>query len=511
MNDPLLKSEYLYNLKRTSTIKFSDISKPNMVCLIVANGGPTKLLQSYLDGHPQLYNIPCYPMIYYYPHWETWEINESSNWTWEKIIDLFCNKHSSLLDSRNIGGLNGLDRLGDNKNEHIEISEKLFRFYLKEMLKEEPIKRRTFLLAVYYVYAICKGQDLSNKTTLLWPHHVYEYLDIYFSDFPDSILIGSIRDSRPKIYRNYELNTKTDQYKLNPTDQMIYRSHIYYHVVKNMFYSHHKLKNYVNPSRAYFLKHEELAMDQKKTMQNFCRIIHIDFLNLLLDSTFDGKLWWGHRIYDMPISNENMKPKERVNLISKMALERVLLTDWNQYSSLEIFVIEGIAYDFFTKYNYDLLYYKKDTFIYRFILFLIILLPQSFELRDFIYYWSPINHKNFLVLAFKECRGIIPLKDYSKNASYIYKRNYKDFKLWEKSYSYRLFEKTKNFNYGSKYWFIIATIQNFGAVIYILGKYFHFLISAFLLPVQYCKRVLLHFSGLWKRLFNKTFWVQELT
>ena len=112
-----------------------------MFCLIAAGGGGTKLLQSYLDNHPEIYNIPAYPMLYFYPHWFVWEKEMADSWNLDSIIDIFCDKHASVIDSRKIIGLNGLDSLGDNYNEFIQIDEKEFRWNLKEILSNEPIER----------------------------------------------------------------------------------------------------------------------------------------------------------------------------------------------------------------------------------------------------------------------------------------------------------------------------------------------------------------------------------
>ena len=66
-------------------LRFKDIPQPKMLCLILANGGGTKLFQSYLDNHSQLYNIPAYPLLYFYPHWNDWKTELVNDWNWDAI------------------------------------------------------------------------------------------------------------------------------------------------------------------------------------------------------------------------------------------------------------------------------------------------------------------------------------------------------------------------------------------------------------------------------------------
>ena len=50
---------------KTKLMRFDDIPVPTMVALTPGNGGGSKLLQSFLDSHDQLYMIPAYPLMYF--------------------------------------------------------------------------------------------------------------------------------------------------------------------------------------------------------------------------------------------------------------------------------------------------------------------------------------------------------------------------------------------------------------------------------------------------------------
>ena len=147
-------------------IDYDDIVTPRIIAIVSGGGTGSKLFQSFLDNHEQIFMIPAYPLLYFYPHWLTWEKEFKNQWNWETLIDAFCSKHASVLDSRRIPGHNGLTKLGENQDEHVEIDEKMFRSYLAHLLNKQQIHRKVFLLAVHYAYALCKNEDIFKKKIL---------------------------------------------------------------------------------------------------------------------------------------------------------------------------------------------------------------------------------------------------------------------------------------------------------------------------------------------------------
>src|SRR5438093_1066422 len=124
---------------------FQSIPVPRVVGLFVGNGVGSKLLQGHLDGAPELYMIPAYPLLYFYPHWRDWTKQFAGGWTWDRAIDLFCEKHASVIDSRRIPGLNGMRTLGKNADDYVSIDETLFRGTLAHLLRIEPVSSATFV------------------------------------------------------------------------------------------------------------------------------------------------------------------------------------------------------------------------------------------------------------------------------------------------------------------------------------------------------------------------------
>ena len=491
-----------------TALRISDVKEPKLLCLVVFTGGGTKLFQSYLDGHPDVYNIPAYPLIYFYPHWQTWREQFQEVWNWDTIINIFCIKHASVIDSRNIVGMNGLDKLGETNDGYVSIDAEQFRGYLKSLLRDEPVSRRAFVLAVNYAYALCKGQDLSCKKVLLWHHHSVEHLDDFMSDFPDATILATIRDPRVKIYRLWSQFQKEDQFKLNPTDTMIYQSNAIYHVSKYMFFLQHDLGKMVKVKDVIFLRHEDMAIDLRRMMKKFADLFGIRYLDLMLESSFDGKIWWGHEIYGMPDVNGTRSQSEKAKQVSQEALRRILSAEWkHQKPGVEIFIFEGMMFDFLVQYGYQPLYYKKDSWWERISWMVIALLLFEIEIKSTLFYLNPATHLKIMATAWKEAQGEIKRKYYGFNGTYLYKYNYVDLKLWRRSFIERWLdkaEKIKNKDKLSHSNFVAASIG------YVLYVYARFLGATVFLPVQYFRRLKICYVTFFKRLFWGSFLTSQL-
>ena len=401
-------------------VNFNDIPVPEIVALTFGNGSGSKLFQSFLDNHCQIYMIPAYPLMYFYPHWDSWKKEYKNSWNWETIINIFCEKHASVIDSRRIKGNNGLTTLGDSGREHIQIDEIQFRLYLAHFLKEQPINSRSFLLAVHYAYALCNKEDVFKKKVLVYHIHEYRYVIKYLiKDFPELKLLAMTRDSRPNIERRIQHSFwNVDRNKLNQTDSMIYKRRALYHCLAYGIFRGLSELEFVSVERVRVIKHDELASNLELTMKSVSKFLGIDFMPSMLQITFGGKVWWCDPIYVK-------KPINKVN-------PAILSQEWKQkISKIDWFVIEGILFKYFKKYKYQLYKYTKDTMLHRFILFLLILIPSRIERRVFLSYISPRNHIKFFKACFLEATGIAKLKNYTWNAVYLYKYTYSDLKLWQ--------------------------------------------------------------------------------
>ncbi|MFH2091032.1 MAG: sulfotransferase [Pseudomonadota bacterium] len=438
--------------------RFEDINEPRMVGLIVGNGSGSKLLQSYIDGHEQIYMVPAYPLFYFYPHWESWVKQYGDMFDWQKAISLFCEKHASVLDSRRIPGFNGLTSLGDSRNEYLSIDEPLFRNHLAHLLEHQPVNSRTFLLAVHYAYALCNGEDLTKKTILVYHIHIWEFLVTYLSkDFPDLKIIAMTRDPRANLERRLQSLWKVDKAKLDSSDAKICQARNYYWTCKLSIFNGLEQLNRFDRNNVIVIKHEDMGRKLETVMRCLAHFLEIKYLPLMLHISFGGKSWWSDPVYGRTSTN-TFNPK-------------ILSEDWKKtIGKIDWFVIEGVMYHYFIKYKTQVFLYQKDTVINRILLLLAILVPSRIERSVFAEYCHPRFHIQFIKACIDEAFGKVKLMDYTWNASYLFKPIYLELELWKPRH-YRMQVKELSEKKQSKW----SSVQLFIRVRYVVIKYARFL------------------------------------
>lgn len=386
--------------------RFEEIPEPRMVCFGVGNGSGSKLFQSYLDGHPEIYMVPGYQIMYLYPHWQQWEQELQDAWEWGRIIDEFCLKHGSVIDSRRIPGNDGLTTLGENRDEWISIDEEQLKACLSHLLDGRPITSRDFILALHYAYAFTLGEDLSCKRVIVYHIHVHEYVRFLYRDFPGMLTLAFVRDPRSNLKGRYQSDISIDVNKLNPSDVAIYRRRRYY--THWCFYMHslERLRG-LDPSTVRAIRHEDMHRRLDTLLQNTATFLGIQFHPCLQQLTFGGKTWWGDRLY-------KMKPMNKPN-------PSVVAEKWKkELDCLDWFVLEGIFADYCNRYGYTLYKYKEG-FWARVKLFFAMFLPSKYEREICRFYFNFNTLKSFLIDSYGEATGKIELKDYTFNAFYRHK------------------------------------------------------------------------------------------
>jgi len=474
---------------------FKNIPQPKMVCFGVGNGSGSKLFQSYLDGHPQIYMVPAYILMYLYPHWNQWEDDYRDNWNWETIVEVFCDKHASLLDTRQIPGHDGMTTLGSDMNQWLEIEENKFRDFLGHLLRDQPISCKTFLLAIHYAYAYVRNENMSQKKVLVYHIHVHEYVPKYLApDFPDMIAIGFVRDPRSNIKGRYESVVYIDDHKLNATDATVYRRRTYYYHSIWFTESLEYLKG-LNPDRVRVVRHEDMHHRLENLMHATVNFLGIDFNDCLLNSTFGGLKWWGDKAY-------NMKPMNKPN-------PRVISLDWqNRLPLLDWFVLEGLFYNYCIKYDYPLYKYNKDTAFNRIMMFIAMLFPSHYEQRVF---WNYIKFANILAYlrdAYDEARGNTILKDYGVNAYYRHKWSNNGLNLWKSRWYRRVLGYAHNYYNNQKNSILALSFFVSAQWCYVIVNIFRYVWSIVTYPLMVMKRVIL-FARAFFRMIRKYAYLPE--
>ena len=102
------------------------MTNTNFVFLATFSGSGSKLLQAQLSNLKNIFTIPAYPLLYFYPHFNEWKQRYKNKLNAKKVLYLILKKHKSIVDSRKIKGFNGLTNLGANKKQFLKISEKKY-------------------------------------------------------------------------------------------------------------------------------------------------------------------------------------------------------------------------------------------------------------------------------------------------------------------------------------------------------------------------------------------------
>ena len=396
--------------------RFRDLPEPKMVALYAANGSGTKVYQGFLDGHPELYMVPAYPLMYLYPHWYEWR-ESLKDWSWASIVDAFCVKHASVIDTRRIPGFDGLAALGENQDEFIAIDEALFRAFLSHLLEGEAIAPRTFVLAVHYAYAFCRGEDLAAKKALVYHIHVHEYVTRYLAaDFPDMLVLATVRDPRSNFFGRYHSSeAAVDAARYTATDAAVFRRRIYCFIMR-YFYEGLDILDGFPLARLRAIRHEDLYYDAAGIMRATSQFAGVADAPCLREISFGGRKWWGDAVYGMEPMNE-VNPR----IVSDGWKKRIDPIDW--------YVFEGLFHRYFEKYGYKPERYVRDGWRDRALLFLAMLVPSQVERQVFADYLKPRNVAAFVRAAIAEATAKAPLKDYTFNAYYRHKWTQRDLRI----------------------------------------------------------------------------------
>lgn len=469
--------------------RFADVTEPRMVAFFTGNGSGSKLFQGFIDDHPDLYMVPGYLLMYLYPHWHQWEEELADRWTWDGIVDAFCVNHASVLDTRRIPGFDGLDSLGESRSEYIAIDEALFRAYLLYLLAGEPIRSRTFVLAVHYAYAKCRGEDLERKTALFFHIHVHKYVVEYLApDFPDMRIIAMVRDPRSNFRgRFWSSAVAVDESRLNPTDAAIYLARTYNYVIWEQLNGLDILHT-LSSHEIRVVRHEDLYYAPEDVMRATARFLEISDSECFRTVTFGGKLWWGDTVYgEQPINAANP------SIVSDNWKERTSPVDW--------LVFEGVFLEYLNAYEYDVYKYKRDTVAMQGLLLAAIFVPSRVENQILLGMFRTSRIKAFLSACLGEASGRVPLKTYAENAYYRHKWTNRSLMLWRP----RFFRETLRQALARKEQpgaGISAGFKLFGAqVLYISFNIIRYLGAAFSWPLLHFQRCC-YFLAAWRRRFN---------
>jgi hypothetical protein len=458
-------------------LQLDGIPEPRIVALLTGCRGGSKVFQSFLDDHPELVMVPGFPLMYLHPHFELWRRTLGEALTWERLIDLFCEKHASVLDSRRIPGASRLERLGDDARTHIEIDESAFRAALRAFLGDLPVSSRTFFLAIHYAYAHCKGWDLAQRPVLLFHVHNVDFVPPLKADFPDLRMIVMVRRPVAAMASEYRVIELGAGEQLNATDAILWSQRIYWLTCLGEYQSINRLGAMQTTEDTRGIRFEDMYADLGGLMRAVAAWLGIRFSDTMLISTFDGKKYWGDIGHPNP--THGLDPKA--------------ITDkWRKtISPVDQFVIEGLSWSRYQAYGYRRERYRDDGYWNRLLLTLAILVPARQEIQFLRRHLSLAHFRDFMSAARNEADGTVPRKTYTWSGTYLFKHCYIDLRLWEPRIQDKLLAN------GAKRLFVLwQALRYFAAILY--------------LPKNYAKRLALSYRQMIRRLTGREFIPQTL-
>jgi len=382
--------------------------------------------------------------------------------------------------------------LGANGDEQVGVDEGDFRTYLGAMLRDVPVSRRTFLLAVHYAYGLCKGWDLSSKPVLLFHLHATAFLKGFVQDFPDAQILHMVRNPGSSLHSTVRRMGVGDQEKLNLTDSLIYAGRQYWLACQLQIEALSDAEAYLNRDNVKSVKLESLHQQHEFTMRSVAGWLGLEFSGGMLESTFDGKLWWGDTVADVP-----------VNGLDPQAMSERWKASLNK---TDVFVIEGILSHLYSAYGYDQTTYRHDTRWNRLLLTLAILLPSKIEKRTLAFYLNPLTHLRLLRAALDESTGRLPRKDYTWNATYRYKYTYVGLNLWRTPWYHRLLTFANDLPEGSGRQRIARMLIPLSRAVYVGAQYGRYCLAIGTYPREIFRRWRLCYRGLRGRLSQRDYW-----
>lgn len=267
-------------------------------------GSGATFVQSLLDGHPAILSTPALNSRTIYHFWES-----QRNLAPLELIAAFTQHHRHWFDPKFADRDNALHRLGPDRSQCAVIDPRQF---LKAMValvgREATIDRRSFLEACHIAYALAGGRSLESELLLLFPVHTLQkqYAGYLLEDYPGARFLYTLRDPislfNSLLRRHIELAYDTRHPM--PLAQFT-------HMLRNRALITGETD--FCGDRPYFperadqfrgIRIEDLHRAPRQVLEAVCGWLGIDGHPCLLESTFDGKMWW-NKISSRSISGFN--------------------------------------------------------------------------------------------------------------------------------------------------------------------------------------------------------------
>ena len=178
----------------------------------------------------------------------------------------------------------GLFNLGENGDEGIITSKKLFLEYFFYHIKGEKLSPRNIIYSIYFAYSMAHGLDIGNyKFMLLHPHSKHFAFSLN-SIFPEMLHLIPIRDPMRAYCSERKLRRERDTSRSRAYSPRGLLSNI----AGNLYPYYKRKLSYT------LLRIEDFGgANQVEFLSLLAKRLDISFSESLMHSTFMGKSYWG--------------------------------------------------------------------------------------------------------------------------------------------------------------------------------------------------------------------------
>ena len=155
---------------------FSHVMQLPIVTLCTTGRTGSDFFQSLVDGHPQVLQLPSNWV--FYDFWDqalcTNDIEDLVNeFLWFRAEKPKGYIHFFKFKSK-YHVFEGLDQLGENRNESINVSVSEFMKHMKQIFQTKTITSKNFFIATHVAYALASGENIIGKKLLFFHiHHLH--------------------------------------------------------------------------------------------------------------------------------------------------------------------------------------------------------------------------------------------------------------------------------------------------------------------------------------------------
>ena len=285
----------------------------------------SKFLMSLLDGHPNILSMPSLYMMDFYSFWP-----ENVDRHFDSTVKEFVKRKYYWFDPEGYAPW-GTDKMGPGRDESVYVDRDLFINNLCAAAGgRDVVSRRLFFQSLYSAYAASIGRSLDLDPTqyiLLYPFSTMrpEWTAGILGDFPDIRFIHCFREPIQNFGSSFKLLVTRWGGFVNINNVTTALVVIYLLLLDSYIPDPPPIKmSGFSPilddrSRSRVLRLEDLHQRSAETLNKLCDWLEIPWDDGLVESTYDGKMWW-NRPESAQVTGFSPKPISRNHddIISKV-------------------------------------------------------------------------------------------------------------------------------------------------------------------------------------------------